>query len=605
MMSALSIWSKAWALLDHSERRMAWLMLSIMIVSAIAAVAMIMAITPFLSVLADPGLIHSVPLLERTYAIGGFTSDYSFLVAMGVLSLLAILAGNLVQVGRAWVTKRFTMMRAHTLSYRLLSGYLRQPYEFFLNRHSGAMSTQILSESQNVINMFLYPAAEVVAAAITTLAIVALLLWVDPVITLSALVILGGPYLVTFLVARNHIARLGDERVEANKLRYRLAHEALGGVKDIKLLGREGSYLRRYFGPSKRMAETLVTSGLLSELPQYVIQAMAFGGMILLSLMSLDADAYAKGDGLANVLPTLGIFAFAGQRLMPELSRLYRGVAQLRYGAPAVDAVYADLMLVASCRDVPLDEPAELGLRQELRLEQVTYVYPNAESPCLADINIAIAAGQKIGIVGGTGAGKTTIGNLILGLLEPTQGRLLVDGVAIAEENIRAWQRTVGYVPQDIFMIDASVSENIALGVPPDQIDFVRVKRAAQIAQIDHFVCQSLIHGYDTTIGERGVRLSGGQRQRIGIARALYHDAALLVFDEATSALDNLTEREVMAAIDALPEHKTAVIIAHRLSTVRRCDRIVVLDKGRVVGCDRWERLLETSKEFRRMATAV
>jgi ABC-type multidrug transport system fused ATPase/permease subunit len=240
-----------------------------------------------------------------------------------------------------------------------------------------------------------------------------------------------------------------------------------------------------------------------------------------------------------------------------------------------------------------------------LRLERVAYRYPNAHRNSLSDISITIRAGERIGIVGGTGAGKTTLADIILGLLQPSEGRLLADGVEIDEVNYRRWQQSVGYVPQDIFLVDASVAENIAFGIPAKRIDQKRIEEVARIAQLDGFVHRELPQGYDTVVGDRGLRLSGGQRQRIGIARALYQGADLIVLDEATSALDNLTERDVMAAIEAVPGNTTMLTIAHRLSTVKRCDRIIILKESQIIGIGSWEELIEQSPEFRDLARAA
>jgi len=269
-----------------------------------------------------------------------------------------------------------------------------------------------------------------------------------------------------------------------------------------------------------------------------------------------------------------------------------------------VDALYEDLINLVGSETLPRSIPIGTGLKKSLELKNVSYHYPDADYAGVKSVDLQLSAGEKIGVVGGTGAGKTTLADLILGLLSPSSGNIVVDGEPITLRNLRAWQQSVGYVPQDIFLTDASVAENIALGTPLDEIDQSRVENAARIAQLDKFIQSELPEGYNALIGERGVRLSGGQRQRIGIARALYHDADLIVFDEATSALDNLTEREVMSAIDALPDEKTVVMIAHRLSTVQRCDRIVVMEHGHVVGCGSWDELMVSNLAFQRIAQA-
>jgi ABC-type multidrug transport system fused ATPase/permease subunit len=329
--------------------------------------------------------------------------------------------------------------------------------------------------------------------------------------------------------------------------------------------------------------------------------------MVVLVILLLDPAEFAAGrnTSLADLLPVLGVIAFAGQRMMPELQRLYSALTMLKFGTAAVDSVFADLEGTRFAPDLRHTGDAPLRLTSELRLADVSYRYPNAAKDSLQRSSLTIRAGERIGIVGGTGAGKTTLADLVLGLLAPTEGRILVDGVAIDDTTRRRWQRSVAYVPQELFLVDASIYENIAFGLKSGQVDRARVEESARLAQLDAFVRRDLPQGYDTTIGERGVRLSGGQRQRIGIARALYHDADLIVFDEATSALDNLTEREVMAAIEATPGDKTMLIIAHRLSTVRSCDRIIVLDKGQVVGIGPWAELMEENAAFRDLATAA
>lgn len=598
----LNTWKKVWALLDPHERRSAGVVLGIVILGALSSALMVGSILPFLSVLAEPARIQSVPTLTWAYAVFGFESDFSFLVGLGIVALGMIVLTSAIQILNTWAVSRFTMMRIHSISYRLMAAYLRQPYEFFLDRHTGEMGTRILAETQQLVQHFLRPAAEAVAAMFTIVAIVGLLLWLQPVVALVALVSVGGLYAIVYWLSRRALKRLGHVRATANSARFRITNEALGGIKDIKLLGRESAYVSRYGTPSRDMAAAMSTIQLVSLVPKFALEAIAFGGIILLCLTLMDPQSLASEGALGDILPLLGLFAFAGQRLMPELQKLYQSLANLQAGAAAVDMVHDDLVCRAGGGELSRSIEAGLSLRKEFVLDDVSYQYPDAAHAGVSDIALRIRAGEKVGIVGGTGAGKTTLADLILGLLSPAKGYILVDGIAVTESNVRAWQRSVGYVPQDIFLTDSSVAENIALGVPPEEIDLDRVKKASRIARLDEFIRSDLPHGYATEVGERGVRLSGGQRQRIGIARALYHDADLIVFDEATSALDNRTEAEVMAAMKALPGDKTVIIIAHRLSTVQACDRIVVMEKGRIVGCDKWDVLMSKNQAFQRIA---
>lgn len=600
-MSRSSI-SKAWALLDRRERRNALKVLAVMIVGAFASAAMVASVFPFLSVLADPDLIRSNPALGWLYEAGGFTSDYRFLVALGIGAIAIILTSNLILILQTWAVVRYAQMRMHSISRRLLGHYLAQPYDFFLGRHSGDMSTNILSEAQLVVQQFLRPLADLISATLTVLAVIATLLIADPIVATVSIGSFSLIYGGVMALSRRYVRRMGEKRATANRARFRIAGEAFGGIKDVKLLGREAAYLDRYSGPSADMARSQIGVGVLSQAPRFAIQIVAFGGIIVLCLALLDSEGLQEREALGGILPLVGLLAFAGQRLIPELQKLYQSITQMTVGAAALHRVHDDLFFGSARTPLDRSQPAPLGLREAITLESVTYAYPGAERAGLADVSLIIHAGERIGVVGSTGAGKTTLADVILGLLTPEGGTLRADGRDITPGTLRAWQQTVGYVPQDIFLTDASLSENIALGLRPEEIDAGKVERAARIAQLHDFAMAELPDGYATLIGERGVRLSGGQRQRIGIARALYHDADLIVFDEATSALDNLTERDVMSAIDALPGDTTVLMIAHRLSTVQRCDRIVVMEAGQVADVGSWTELIARNAAFRAMA---
>lgn len=590
-------------LLYPSERRSLGVLIAVVIVGGLSSAVMVASVLPFLTVISNPATIHEVPALSRAYDLLGFTSDYAFLVALGLASLAVIFLANLLQILRTYVVNRFTTMRMHSISRRLLSQYLHQPYTFFLSEHSTAMSTKILNETSYVVNFFFRPAADVAASGVTILAIGAVVISVNPKIALAASAMLAGFYLVFYLFARKRLARLGVTRARMNKERFRVVGEALSGIKNIKLTDSEPVAMEQYNRYCKAMTQSHMKMQLMAEVPQYIIQTVAFGGIIVLCLLMLDPRSLADGATLKDMLPILGVFAFAGQRLLPELTRFYRGLSQLRYGQAAVDSIYEDLILrLEPVEETRVDMPP-LHLKGNLTLEGVTYRYPGAEQPSLRDVSLSIRAGEKIGIVGGSGAGKTTLADIVLGVLQPDSGAMSVDGRPLTPDLLPAWRKNVGYVPQDVFLLDASVAENIALSVDPKSISDEQIRRAAQSAQIDQVV-ESMSDGYRTPIGERGVRLSGGQRQRVGIARALYRQGDLIIFDEATSALDTLTEKDVMAAIDALPGDQTVIIIAHRLTTVQGCDRIIVMDHGRVAGFDTWDRLEAGNAIFRSLLNA-
>lgn len=605
LMKEPRFWHIAWRLLDARERRNALLVLLIIIASAISSAVMVGSIMPFLAALARPEYIHNNNVLSYFYDEFGFETDYQFLIALGIASLAVIFVATAVQVLRTWAVTRFSTMRIHTLSSRLLSAYLRQPYEFFLQTHSTSLSTVILSESQQVVNQFLRPIADMIASVLTILAIVALLVWVNPVVAVIAFSALGTLYFATFAITRRQLSSLGKVRLLTNRERFRITNEALGGVKAIKLAGKEAAYLSRFDESSRQFARALAIVGTLSEAPNYILQAVAFGGAIVFCLALVSAEGLQHGNALDSLIPTLGLFAFAAQRIMPELGKAYRGFTQVQNAGPSVLAIHADLALETSADSLACECAKPVRLSRELRLENIAYTYPAAAARGLDNVSLTIRAGEKLGVVGSTGAGKSTLADVILGLLGPQSGTFVVDGTPVAGDSVRAWQRSVGYVPQDIFLSDSTIAENIAFGVARERIDMERVRKAAGIAKIDTFIEHELPNAYQTLIGERGVRLSGGQRQRLGIARALYEDADLILLDEATSALDNLTEREVMAAVNNLPGEKTLILIAHRLTTLRACDRIVLLKRGRISRVGTWAELIESSAEFQAMAQMV
>jgi ATP-binding cassette, subfamily B, bacterial PglK len=598
----LETYRKLLDLLTSAERRKFYLLLVMIMVMGVVQMVSVASVLPFLGVLANPQLIETSDKLAWVYGRLGFTSHHAFLMFLGGAVFVVLVVGLLFKTATQYAIYRFATMRGYTVSKRLMQGYLRQPYAWFLNRHSADLGANILTDVSKVISQALMPAMKLLSHAAVVLFMVGLLVAVQPVAAVVLACLLGGSYGLIYLVVRRRLVRLGAERYAANLARFQTAGEAMGGIKEVKLMGLESALLRRFQIPAKRLAECDAQSAVIAEVPRYILEAVAFGSMLLFILAML-----ATGDGsVEELLPVLGIYAFAGLRLFPALQQLYASVTSLRFSRPTLDRVHRDVMENdANAAPWATGKTGMLHLARRLDLTGVHYAYPNAERAALGGLDMSIAARTTVGIVGGTGAGKTTTVDIILGLLRPQRGSLKVDGLEIGPDNQRAWQNAIGYVPQQIFLTDDSVRANIAFGLRPDQIDDAAVERAARVAELHDFVMRELPHGYETTVGERGVRLSGGQRQRIGIARALYHDPDVLILDEATSALDNLTERAVMDAVHNLGHAKTIILIAHRLSTVRSCDTIFMLEHGRVVAMGSYDELLDSSQQFRAMAAGA
>lgn len=590
--------NQAWALLDTRGKKQIAAIGILVAATAGLEVMMVGSVLPFLAVLSDPNVIQEQSLLKWAYDIFGFTSEYDFTFAFGVAGICTILATTAVQLLRTYAIVRFSAMRQHSLSAKLLTKYLAQPYVFYLDRNTGDMSKNILEEAGRVANDFFLPALQLVASFVTIFSLVTLLVLVNPLVAIAAFFSFAGVYGFTFWISRTFIRRLGKERAHANSERFRFANEALGGIKDIKILGQEYYYIDRFRAPSLRIAKGTAAMRTVSDFPGQLIRAAMFSGVFVFCLILLDRFSLQSGMPLDGLLPIVGIFAFASQRLLPALSITYASLTALQYGAAAVETVYSDLHHGVRAFVGLGETQPRLGFEKHLSFKDVSYTYPSSSTAGLRDVTFEIRKGQKIGIVGSTGAGKTTLADITLGLLRPGSGKLCVDEEEITDENLRSWQRCVGYVPQNIFLADASIFENIALGITSDKIDLKQAQLCARWANLDDFIENELPNGYTTQVGERGVRLSGGQRQRIGIARALYHEAELLILDEATSALDGATENEVMSAINSLPGDRTIIIIAHRLSTLRNTDRILVLDRGRVAAFGKWENLEKSNAIF-------
>ena len=586
-------------LLDVREKRQFALLFAMILAMGLLDVVGVASILPFLAVLSNRDIVQDNIVLAFVYDALAFTSTDGFLVFLGLVTLAFVVLGQTFKALTLYAVNRFGKMREYSIGARLLAGYLHQPYAWFLDRHSADLGKSVLSEVANVVGTALLPAARGLAQGVVVIFLVALLVVVNPLAAAVTALVVAGSYGLVFAVSRRYLSHIGRERLRANEERFRVAQEAMGGIKDVKLLGLEAGYLGRFRDPAFRFARHQAAAQAISDTPRFILEAIVFGTMMVLLLVLL-----ARAEGrLEAVLPVIGVYAFAGARLFPALQQLYAAITQMRFAGPALDALHTDLMN-ASVVTEAATLPAPLRLRDRLVLRDVHYAYPGAERPALAGLDLTITANTTVGLVGATGAGKTTAVDVVLGLLEPERGKLEVDGTAVDATSRRAWQRSLGYVPQQIFLTDDSVAANIALGVPPAEIDMAAVEGAARIAELDDFVVGELPRGYATAIGERGVRLSGGQRQRIGIARALYHDPDVLILDEATSALDNRTERAVMDAVHNLGRAKTIVMIAHRLSTVRNCDTIFMLEEGRCVAAGHYDELLDRSRSFRELARA-
>lgn len=565
-------------LLTPEEQKNAGLLLIMILIMAFLDTIGVASILPFMAVLTNPDLIETNSILNKVFQISkifGIETNQQFLFGLGIIVFGLLIISLIFKTLTTYMQLRFVQMREYSIGKRLIEGYLHQPYTWFLNHHSADLGKTILSEVQQLISKGIGPMMDIITKGMVVVALITLLVVTDPKLALIVGLTLIGVYVIIFYFIRTYLERIGIKRLKNNQLRFIAISEAFGAIKEIKFKGIEQRYINLFSDSAQIFARTVASSQIISQLPRYILEAVAFGGVLLLILFIM----FQTGS-FNNALPIISLYVFAGYRLIPALQQIYASFIDLSFISPSLNKLYDELKdLKPSNKN---NDRGILLLKKSIILKNIDYNYPNTSRTALKNISINIPAKSTVGLIGVTGCGKTTVVDIILGLLEPQKGTLEVDEIVIKKENLRSWQRSIGYVPQDIYLTDNTILSNIAFGVEPKDINQNLIEQAAKIANLHDFVVNELPKKYQTVIGERGIRLSGGQRQRIGIARALYNEPQVLILDEATSALDNETERVVMDAVSKLNKHITIIIIAHRLSTLQNCDSVFLLENGKL-----------------------
>lgn len=554
------------------------------------------SIMPFMSLLSNPNLLEQNELIRFVYAGLGFKNVNDFNVFFGICVLAMMVISLFVRAFTSFVIIHFVLMREYSIGLRLLEGYLRMPYLGIASRNSADISKTILSEVKAVIGGCLMPLMNMAAHGTVVIALVTLLFLANPKIALTISFVIGLSYLTLYYFASSYLTFIGKERLAANFLRYKILNECLGSIKEVKYSSKEDVFIGKFSAAAYVFARYLSIAKIVGQIPRYGLELIAFGGLLTVIIFYL-----SKGENIFEILPLLTLYAFAGYRLLPSIQQVYNAMTELRFVKPALDQLIIELDFMADNATRHEKLSGNMGFEKELKLENVSFSYDNSDRRAVSNINLSIKPNTAVAFVGKTGSGKSTLLDIIVGLIDVAEGTFILDGKTATRQDMVAFRERLGYVPQDVFLLDDTIQSNIAFGVEPEKIDDEQITKIARAANIDEFVSE-LPDGYQTLVGERGVRLSGGQIQRIGIARALYNDPDIIVFDEATSALDTLTESSIMESINVLKSEKTIIIISHRLNSVRRCDQIFLMDKGRIVDSGTYKHLYKTSFQFRKMA---
>jgi ABC-type bacteriocin/lantibiotic exporter with double-glycine peptidase domain len=585
----LFVFKRLWHHITQPRRRQLSLLLCLIIFTSFAEVASIGAVLPFLSVLTAPERVFSAPLAQPIVHGLGLTEAQQLLYPITIIFILIALFSGAMRLSLLWAQTRLCYSIGADLSVKIYERTLYQPYHVHVGRNSSEVISGISIKTNAVISNSLLPILFVVSSSLIMLAILAALIAIDPYVAMAVIGGFGALYGGILLVTKKSLAR-DSLRIsqESNQL-IKALQEGLGGIRDVLIDGTQASYCKIYNDADMLLRRSQANVSILSGAPRYLIESVG------MSLIAIVAFAMARQEaGIERALPILGALAIGAQRLLPVLQQLYSNWSAIRGNK-------STLLDVLDLLDQPM--PAHQGtslsspmrFKESIRLNQISFRYGAGLKWVLHEIDILIPRGSRVGFIGSTGCGKSTLLDLIMGLLHPNNGVIEIDGIPIEEGNNRAWQSHISHVPQAIFLADTTIAKNIAFGIPLEKIDLSRVKDAAQLAQISETI-DSWEDQYDTLVGERGIRLSGGQRQRIGIARALYKQADVIVFDEATSALDNETERIVMESIDRIDKDVTVFMVAHRLSTLKKCNLIFELMDGKIKRAGSYEEIMRASK---------
>jgi len=596
----LASFKKILYLLPKGDKFKLIILFGMMLGAALLEVAGIGMIPAFVSIIANPDRVLEYAPAERLFSRFNIQTSRELLLWGGSLLIAIFFIKNIYLIFFYYIEARYTNSRFYKIAHRLMSSYMQAPYTFHLQRNTADLLRNTNQEVRLLIQQVITPTLILGKEFLMAMTIVTFLLILEPIISLLVFTLLGLVVGVFFLLTQKRVKRYGLEEQIHRRGLIKALNQGVGGIKDARVLNREAEFIEKFRFAAHRSSILLTRMNFLSKIPKPIVETIAVGGIMLIAVIMVLQDR-----PIISIIPVLTLFAMATVRLMPAIQQITKSITKLRYNIVVVDPLYDDITELAEYRKQFLADRKKkerLQMQRDIEVRNVHYHYPGSDEMALDGVTLAIPRGQSIAFTGPSGAGKTTIVDLLLGLLEPVRGEILVDDKNI-KDHLSAWQRNIGYIPQFIYLSDETLRCNIAFGVPEKEIDDDMVWKALRLAQLEEFILK-LPEGLDTVIGERGVRLSGGQRQRVGIARALYHDPQVLIMDEATSALDNVTEKQIIQAIEKLRGERTIITIAHRLTTVMKCDRIYFMMEGKVHSEGTYDELIQHNEKFRVLADA-
>jgi len=597
----LDSFKKILYLLPSGDKYKLLVLFVLMLLAAVVEVAGIGMIPAFVAVVADPEKVMQYGAIGNLLEFFGITTPHELLIWGGAALIAVFVVKNAYISFYYYIEARYTYSRFYRIAHRLMSSYMQAPYTFHLKRNTAELLRNTNQEVRLLINRIIKPSLILAKEMLMTLGIIILLLVLEPIITLVVFLLLGSSVGGFLMLTQKRMKRYGKEEQIHRQGLIKALNQGVGGIKDARVLNREAEFIEKFRFAAFRSAYLMRMQAFISKIPKPIVETIAVAGIMLIAVLMV-----LQGREIMAIIPVLTLFAMATVRLMPALQQITRSLTQLRYNIVVVDPLYNDIHELADYRKKFLADrknQAPLKLERVIEARNIHYRYPGSDERALDGISFTILKGQSVAFTGPSGAGKTTIVDILLGLLDPVKGEILLDGKNI-QDQLSAWQRNIGYIPQFIYLSDETLRNNIAFGIPDKEVEDEKVWEALRLANLDEFV-QRLPKGLNTIIGERGVRLSGGQRQRVGIARALYHNPQVLVMDEATSALDNTTEKQIIKAIEELRGERTIITIAHRLTTVMNCDVIYFMKDGKIESHGTYKELVSHNERFRVLAEAT